>query len=304
MKTKLYIFTADSEGKAFELEPDKVYSLGRSKDNDIIIKDKNVSRYHLKIQIKSDKLFIMDLNSKNGTFTNGKDITPGIKAEVQEGVPIVIGMTVMGIGEVSESSIKPLLKSAGIYSETAYDEGAITPQRVNEIKKNLECIYKVEKAFSGSTNIDEMLEMVSESIIDLLKRIDKCLVILIDEKTGKVLSVIGKSRKPDDRLGKAYNKDLVEKTLMLNKPVMVADTYDKEFEDDDLTESLKIMKISSAMCVPLSNFSGTKGTIYVDSSEMPCGFRKNDLHLLSDIGSRTALALDEKILNKTIGYNI
>ena len=37
---------------------------------------------------------------------------------------------------------------------------------------------------------------------------------------------------------------------------------------------------------------------------MPCGFRKNDLHLLSDIGSRTALALDEKILNKTIiGYD-
>ena len=303
MDTKLYIFTADREEKAFKLEPEKTYSLGRSKDNYIVIKDKNVSRYHLKFQIESNKLFIMDLNSKNGTFANGKDIPPGIKTEVQEGVPIVIGMTVLGFGEVSESCLKPLLKSAGIYRETTYDERAITPKRGNEIKKNLECIYKVEKAFSRSTNIDEMLKKVSESILDLLIRIDKCLVILLDEKTGEISSVIGKSRKPDDSLGKDYNKDLVKKVLMLNKPVMVADTYDKEFEDDDLTESLQIMEIGSAMCVPISSFSQTKGAIYVDSTERPYGFRKNDLHLLSDIGSRTALALDEKILSETIGNN-
>ena len=234
MRTKLCIFRAFREVEAFDLEPGKIYYVGRSKDNDIVIKDKNVSRYHLKIQIKSDKLSILDLGSKNGTFVNGKDISPGIKTEVEEGVPVVIGMTVIGIGEVSESCLKPFLNSAGIYSETADDERVITPKRVNAIKNNLKCIYKVNKAFSESLDTKEMLEIVSESIFDLLKRIDKCLIIIADEKSGEVTSVIGKSRMPDDSAGKVFNKDLVENTLMLNKPIMVADTYDKEFEDDDI----------------------------------------------------------------------
>ena len=75
MRTKLCIFTAYREPKAFELEPGKIYYIGRSKD-------KNVSLHHLKIQIKSDKLFIIDQKSKNGTFVNSKDISPGIKKEV------------------------------------------------------------------------------------------------------------------------------------------------------------------------------------------------------------------------------
>ena len=213
-------------------------------------------------------------------------------------------MTVIGIGDVCESCLKPFLNSAGIYSETDHDEKAITSKRVKAIKNNLECIYRVNKALSESMNTYEMLEMVSDIIFDLLKRIDKCLVILIDEKTGKTSSVIGKSRRSDASLGKDYNKELVERTLMLNKAVMVVDTYDKEFEDDELTESLQIMKIGSAMCVPITSFSQTKGAIYVDSFERPYGFRKSDLHLLSDIGNRTTLALDEKRLNETIGYNI
>ena len=82
MKTKLCIFTTYREGEHFELEPGKIYSLGRFPYNDIVIKDTNLSRHHLKIQVKSDKLLLVDLKSKNGTFINGCDIPPGIQTEV------------------------------------------------------------------------------------------------------------------------------------------------------------------------------------------------------------------------------
>jgi pSer/pThr/pTyr-binding forkhead associated (FHA) protein len=43
-------------------------SIGRSPDNDIQIKDNEVSRKHLKIHRQGKKYFIKDLNSKNGTL--------------------------------------------------------------------------------------------------------------------------------------------------------------------------------------------------------------------------------------------
>ncbi len=52
----------------------KELSLGRSEACDIQIEDKKVSRIHAKFELLDDKLTIIDLNSSNGTFVNGKRI--------------------------------------------------------------------------------------------------------------------------------------------------------------------------------------------------------------------------------------
>ena len=54
----------------------KVVTIGRSSVNDIVLKDGFASRVHCQI-IKNDNgdFFIMDFDSKNGTFVNGKRIS-------------------------------------------------------------------------------------------------------------------------------------------------------------------------------------------------------------------------------------
>ena len=42
---------------------------------------------------------IEDLKSKNGTFVNGKQLKPGIIIEIKQGVPSVIGMSVLCLGK-------------------------------------------------------------------------------------------------------------------------------------------------------------------------------------------------------------
>ncbi|MBQ4345156.1 MAG: FHA domain-containing protein [Muribaculaceae bacterium] len=49
--------------------------LGKESDNDIVIKDDIVSRHHAVIIIDSGVVKLKDLNSKNGTYVNGKRIT-------------------------------------------------------------------------------------------------------------------------------------------------------------------------------------------------------------------------------------
>jgi len=292
MKLKLYILVGKGQGKSFKLAPGKEYTVGRHSENDIRIEDNNISRNHFKIQVIENKYFITDLHSKNGTFIGDKKLSPGIAAEVREGVPIVIGMTIIGLGEVCESCLKPFLGSAGVFSEMSEDRDDIELYRVRNTKMNLEFIYNVTYSFMESKDLKEIAKKLLNCIFNLLTRIDRCVILLNDDQTGEIRYIIYRSRKPVDDPTQVYNKDLVEQALIMNKPVMVKDSNNIEDGDEKITQSLQLMKISSAISVPIAGCYGIRGAIYVDSLESPNGFRSSDLALLRDVCVRAALAMD------------
>ncbi len=92
---RLYILDGPEKGQAFELENDIIYHVGRSPGNHVRLSDTYVSRRHLKILRRGERYFIEDLNSKNGTSVDGELIDPGVELEIREGVPIVIGVSVI-----------------------------------------------------------------------------------------------------------------------------------------------------------------------------------------------------------------
>jgi len=54
----------------------KVVTIGKSNDNAIVINDNYVSRWHCQItQDNNGKFCLLDRNSKNGTFVNGRRVT-------------------------------------------------------------------------------------------------------------------------------------------------------------------------------------------------------------------------------------
>lgn len=92
---------------------EKAISIGSSDDNDIILKNKTVSRHHAKIRLERQKYFIYDLASTNGTRVNGRKIT---KKWIQEGDSIEMGKTIMTFkteappSEIPEHKPSDLLK--------------------------------------------------------------------------------------------------------------------------------------------------------------------------------------------------
>lgn len=66
-------------------------SLGRSSKNDVVIKDKFVSKNHLLILEKNQRYYLEDLGSANGTFLNGVKIDPNELIELQNNDKIGVG---------------------------------------------------------------------------------------------------------------------------------------------------------------------------------------------------------------------
>jgi DNA-binding response OmpR family regulator len=59
--------------------------IGRWEDNDVVIDDRWVSRYHAQVRREGNEYVVQDLGSKNGTFVNGRRIAaPAVLADGDE----------------------------------------------------------------------------------------------------------------------------------------------------------------------------------------------------------------------------
>lgn len=287
--TKLYVMGGKEEHQSFDLEGETTY-IGRAPENDIQIDDKYISRKHLKIQKKGGKYFIRDLNTKNGTFVNGKQIRPNDQFELGEGHTIVIGMSVLCLDEGSSEDVLSFLDSIRP-AETSRDSGTIFfKDRIMTPKKNMDFIKKVSEALLESSDSREISEKVLGYMFELLKRIERGTIVLTNRKTGKISEVISKSRIEPDNESEPFSEEVVTRVLKKGKPVIMTDIRDES--NGDLHATVKILNIKSVMCIPL--ISGTKkiGAIYMDSRNEPYGFRQEDLALFTSLSSRAALALE------------
>ena len=88
-----------------------VTSIGTSVDNDIVLKDKAVSRHHAKIRIEGQKYFVNDLASTNGTRVNGRKIT---KKWIKEGDTIEMGHTRLTFKTEAQPSEMPEYKPSDL----------------------------------------------------------------------------------------------------------------------------------------------------------------------------------------------
>jgi len=278
------------KGQSFEMREGDNF-IGRSSENDFMIKDNTVSRRHLKIIKRGERHFIVGLKSMNGIFFNGNFLTPGIEIEVKEGLPIVIGMSAVGIGYTCRATVAPFLDSIGLIKEASAESGifAIHQNRTNQ--KKLELVYKVMDVLEEKDTIHEALDEILHHIFGLLKGIDRGVVILVDPIKNKITDVVYRHKKPTTQKQDIFCKPLVKHVLLKKKPLVISNV--KAEKNDELIDTLKLMRIESVMCIPLIACAELMGAMYVDSQERPYGFSNEDLSLFVDISQRIALAYQE-----------
>ena len=292
---QFHIMSETDKHQTLEFEGDTIF-VGRSPDNDIQIKDRYVSRRHLRILRKGDKYFIEDLQSKNGTFVNANLIRPGIEFEVKEGVPIVVGMSVICIGKECPDEMEALMDSINLFTLPNETDSFSMQTRPKTLQTNMELIYNITNVLTESLPVDVVLERILNHIFDVFIRIERGVIILIDSETGEFTKVVSRCRKGTDESSVMYSRAIVDRVIREGNAVMIWDDQG-EAEADDLLDILKLLKIKSVMCVPLIGKSKIRGVIYVDSFDKPQGFRKEDLSLFTALSSTVAVAIENASLD-------
>ena len=291
---KIYIMNGPDKGRSFEVDEEEIF-IGRAPDNEINVKDKSVSRKHLKIVKRGEKYYVTDLGSKNGTFVDGKRVTSGKEYQVREGMPIAAGKTFLSVGKAYPEDVLAVLDSIDLFKELDEEGRSEVKDRPMTAKKNMDLIYKVSDVLMQSLNLKEVMERILHYILELLKRVDRGVIILIDQETGRASEVISIIKSTKDDCKAAYSRTIVERVIREKTPVSMLDTLEEK--EINLSESIKVNGIRSIMCVPLISRSKVMGVLYVDSVKKPHGFRKEDLALLTALSSPAALAIENSVLS-------
>jgi hypothetical protein len=70
------------------------FKIGRALDNDLVLGDTTVSRYHAVLELEKDVLFVRDLRSTNGTYLNGRRIE---RSRIKEGDVLRLGQAEISV---------------------------------------------------------------------------------------------------------------------------------------------------------------------------------------------------------------
>ena len=184
-------------------------------------------------------------------------------------------------------------KTVQAYPTDSPRESLLAADSPKSDTRNLELLLKVSNIFAQSLNIDELLGEVIDQILDVLKRIDRGAILLLNKETGKLREVVSKTRMEDkDGIFSKinYSRTIVKRTIRQGEPVLVSDT--NRMDEARLSNSMQQMNIRSVMCVPLKYKGEVRGAIYVDSIGLPGGFRKDDLQSLAGLGNTAAIAIE------------
>jgi adenylate cyclase len=311
-------------------------TIGRSKKNDLSLRDITVSRHHAEIRKAEKGYLILDLGSYNGTRLNGKLIQT---APLHFGDKVRIGLTRLTLFERREAgngNLESLILTADGDFETGQQKILETSLReTHEESRELLVSLARDAGRSARRNVEDLKEKTS---VSLLARMNKVLFVLyeisrqlnqitdFDELLNKIMDLIFMVIDADYGflvlLGGQDGKDLVpvvvkqqEGLLKEQKELRASKTLIRRVIRDkvalltsnamadtrlDGAKSIYLQKIKSAMCVPLWRKDKVIGVIELGTARVENHFNQDDLELLKAIGSQMAMVIEQAALNEQI----
>jgi len=274
-------------------------SIGRSRDNDIVLADFSVSRHHARLS-KSGGFFIEDDQSTNGVFLNGRKVS---RSAVQTGDEVTIGnFKLKFVSDRSTPSTDTYVRSLNEFQADYFPEAgaaaappsAATAAEEEKRAKVLAALVRMARTLLTTGELDEVLEKIMDVVFDTVEA-ERGYILLNLE--GRLEPRLMRSRSgPLSKEELPFSRIICDQVIHQKVSLITHDAMaDARFEEG---KSILIHQIRAAMCAPLWNKDRVIGMIYVDSPTRVGTFTAEDLDILTALANFAAVALERAFLTR------
>jgi len=275
-------------------------TLGRSSDNDIVLRDFSVSRHHARVEEDGAIFRMVDLDSTNGVKINENFVTSGALAA---GDHITIGsfelMVEDSLADSGGLSSATYLRPLSEFNQDYGLEGTSSiSKEIGARERVFEILAQVAKTLIQADELEPVLEKVMDVVFEQLL-VDRGFIVLFDSEGEPRLEIF---RTRESKTGATPDVPISRNILDLVTQQKVALlTHDAQSDQRfEAGKSIRIHQIRSAMCAPLWHRERVIGVVYVDSPLHVGSFSTSDLDLLTALANYSAVAIERARLNEHI----
>jgi adenylate cyclase len=292
-----------------------INSIGREKDNSIVIIHGNLSRQHAELTIGYNRAVITDLRSLNGTFVNEVKID---RCELKDGDWIRCGSVVFkyvdklrslepsslsdkddGVSIIKQVSREPTHMAMQDLLVEDGTNGSVIKLRQHNIGQRavdkLKILLEVSKQLSSPEEPERLLEKILNLLLEIMN-VDRAAILLVSEATGHLERKAVKSRSGIPEDNQFYSTKITNFVRHKGEAILSTDARsDKRFSGSD---SILMQAIHASMCVPLKPREKVIGVLYVDNLSLADIYSDEDVEFLTALANQAAIAIQNSQLYK------
>ena len=164
-----------------------VITIGREKDNVIALELGVLSRHHARIFAQGEAWFVEDLDSANGTFHCGKQLSPNAKEVLANGDIVRFGTVAMSISFADDAPPKAEEKRVEVPVEKVVEKRVEVPvEKVVEKRVEVPVEKIVEKI------VEKRVEVPVEKIVE--KIVEKRVEVPVEKIVEKIVEKVVEKR--------------------------------------------------------------------------------------------------------------
>ena len=284
--------------------------IGRAADNDVLINDLSISRWHASITLEpAGSPVLHDLKSANGVLLNGQRINEAAMLRPEDRIHLGQFRLVV---RAKDNAAPFTIQTVAIDLEQLHDHpellaAPVTGQsEASTHLRSLELLYEVGMTLTKGRSIDDVTSL-AVNLLFRIEQVTRAAVLLWNEPGGAFENSRIHLRSGDDRkrwTGEYDPQNLVMSRTILqrvrqeNRPLLVRDAK----ADAGLVGAASIVRagIQAAFCAPLFSQGKFLGVLYADNLIERDAFSDDDFRTFSAVAAQTALALGNALANKEL----
>ena len=279
---RLRIDTGREAGRQVLIEDRLV--IGRGEDCSLRILDEGASRRHAEIVVENGEARLVDLDSSNGTYHNGKRVA---EERLADGDLLRIGGTEMIFLALPEGQRETVLETAAQEEdgsttlESTLDPGGADILGAEPSREDLEKVYRLVRDLPGALDPQSLLEGFLRELVEVFAA-DVGAVRL----TGTAIAGRGELVHPPGARPVAA-RVLSERVMGKGEGVLLSQAAEAAG-----SESVLAARAGSIIAAPLSSGRKSLGFLYLDRrGDAARPFSVHDLGLLAEAATAAARAL-------------